>query len=96
MNIFQQAGDMMKLRSQAMAIQKQLAQQELTLEENGIKVTVTGEQRIKEFSVEGVASQDAVNVLNKAIKKSQEQAAKQMQGMTGDLSALLGGMSRQK
>ncbi len=94
MNLFQQAGDMMKLRKQAMEIQKQLAKQETTVEENGIKVVIAGDQKIKEFSVEGVVSQDAVNVLNKAIKKSQEEAAKQMQNMTGDLSELLGGLKK--
>lgn len=84
----------MKLRKQAMQIQKELSNQITTVEENGIKVVLTGDQKIKEFSVEGVMSQDAVNVLNKAIKKSQEEAAKQMQGMTGELSELLGGLKK--
>ncbi|MBQ6436434.1 YbaB/EbfC family nucleoid-associated protein [bacterium] len=91
MNIFQQAGDLMKLRKQAMDIQKALAKQETTVEENGIKVVISGDQKIKEFSVEGVMSQDAVNALNKAIKQSQEEAAKQMQNM-GSLNDLLSGL----
>ena len=91
MNIFQQAGDVMKLRKQAMDIQKALAKQETTVEENGIKVVISGDQKIKEFSVEGVMSQDAVNALNKAIKQSQEEAAKQMQNM-GSLNDLLSGL----
>lgn len=94
MNLFQQAGDVMKLRKQAAAIQKELANQTTIVEENGIKVVLTGDQKIKEFSVEGVMSQDAVNVLNKAIKQSQEEAAKQMQGMTGQLSELLGSLKK--
>lgn len=96
MNLFQQAGDVMKLRKQAMAIQKELSGQLTTVEENGIKVVISGDQKIQEFSVEGVMSQDAVNVLNKAIKQSQESAAKQMQGMTGQLSELLGGLQAGK
>ena len=91
MNIFQQAGDLMKLRKQAMDIQKALAKQETTVEENGIKVVISGDQKIKVFSVEGVMSQDAVNALNKAIKQSQEEAAKQMQNM-GSLNDLLSGL----
>jgi len=91
MNIFQQAGDLMKLRKQALEIQKTLSAQETVVEENGIKVVITGDQKIKEFSVEGVMSQDAVNALNKAIKKSQEEAAKQMQNM-GNLNDLLSGL----
>lgn len=94
MNLFQQAGDVMKMRKQALAIQKELANQTTIVEENGIKVVLTGDQKIKEFSVEGVMSQDAVNVLNKAIKQSQEQAAKEMQGMTGQLSELLGSLKK--
>jgi len=91
MNIFQQAGDLMKLRKQALEIQKTLSAQETVVEENGIKVVITGDQKIKEFSVEGVMSQDAVNALNKAIKQSQEEAAKQMQNM-GNLNDLLSGL----
>lgn len=92
MNIFQQAGDIMKLRKQAVQMQKKLAERETVVEENGIKVVISGDQKIKEFSVEGVMSQDAVKVLNKAIKKSQEVAAAQMKENMGDLSALLGGL----
>lgn len=91
MNIFQQAGDLMKLRKQALEIQKTLASQETVVEENGIRVVISGDQKIKEFSVEGVMSQDAVNALNKAIKQSQEDAAKQMQNM-GNLNDLLSGL----
>lgn len=94
MNLFQQAGDLVKLRKQAAQIQKELASQETIVEENGIKVIISGDQKIKEFSVEGVISQDAINVLNKAIKQSQETAAKSMQSMTGELSSLLGGMKK--
>ena len=94
MNIFQQAGDMMKLKKQASQIQKQLAQQETIIEEKGIRVVITGDQKIKEFSIEGIDSQDAINVLNQAIKKSQEEAAKQMQSMSGDLSELLGSLKK--
>ena len=94
MNLFQQAGDLVKLRKQAAQIQKELASQETVVEENGIKVIISGDQKIKEFSVEGVISQDAINVLNKAIKQSQETAAKSMQSMTGELSSLLGGMKK--
>ena len=59
---------------------------------DNIWVVISGDQKIKEFSVEGVMSQDAVKVLNKAIKKSQEVAAAQMKENMGDLSALLGGL----
>ncbi|MDR0463003.1 MAG: YbaB/EbfC family nucleoid-associated protein [Pseudomonadales bacterium] len=91
-NLFQQAGDLMKLRKQAMEMQKKLAQERVTIEENGIKVVMSGDQKVVEFEVGGVSSQDAINALNKAIKKSQEVAAKQMQSMAG-LSDMLGQLS---
>ena len=94
MNIFQQAGDLMKLRKQAQEIQKALKSQETVVEENGIRVVISGDQEIKEFSVEGVMSQDAVNALNKAIKQSQQAAAKQMQEQ-GQLNDLLAGLMNQ-
>ena len=95
MNLFQQAGDVMKLRKQALEIQKQLAAQETIVDEHDIRVVISGDQKIKEFSIDGVMSQDAVNVLNKAIKQSQEEAAKQMQQM-GSLNDLLSGLMQQK
>lgn len=91
-NIFQQAGDMMKLRKQAMEMQKQLAKQTVTIEENGIKVVMSGDQKIIEFEVGGVSSQDAITALNKALRKSQEEAAKQMQQM-GGLSEMMAQLS---
>jgi hypothetical protein len=75
-------GDMKKLRDQAVQIQKQLAQEEIVMEEGDIRVVISGDQRIKEFSVQGVTSDQAVEVLNKAIKKSQELAAKKLQAMS--------------
>lgn len=74
-------GDLKKLREQAQAIQKQLAQEEVVVEEGDIKVVITGDQKIKEFEVQGISSDQAVSVLNKAIKKSQEMAAKKLQMM---------------
>ena len=74
-------GDLKKLREQAQQIQKQLAQEEVVVEEGDVKVVITGDPKIKEFSVQGISSDQAVSVLNKAIKKSQEMAAKKLQMM---------------
>ena len=54
-------------------------------------VVISGDQKIKQFSVQGVSSNEAVEVLNKAIKKSQEVAARKLQAMTGGLGCMLGG-----
>lgn len=78
------------MRDQAMAIQRQLAAEEVVVEEQDIKVVMTGDQKIKELSVKGVSNQSLIDVLNKAIKKSQEVAAKKLQEMSGGLTGLLG------
>ena len=75
-------GDMNKLRQQAMQMQQQLAQEQVTVDEGDVRVVITGDQRIVEFSVSGITSDVAVSALNKAIKKSQEMAAKKLQTMS--------------
>jgi DNA-binding protein YbaB len=74
-------GDLNKLRQQAMQMQQQLAQEEVVVEEGDVRVVISGDQRIMEFSVQGITSDVAVSALNKAIKKSQEMAAKKLQQM---------------
>jgi nucleoid-associated protein EbfC len=76
-------GDMNKLRQQAVQMQQQLAQETVVVEEGDVRVVITGDQRILEFSVQGITSEVAISALNKAIKKSQEMAAKKLQQMGG-------------
>lgn len=78
-------GDLKKLRDQAVQIQQQLAQEEIVVEEGDIRVVISGDQKIKEFSVQGVTSDQAISVLNQAIKKSQELAAKKLQQMSAGM-----------
>lgn len=85
-----QLGDLKKMRDQAMAIQKQLAAEEVVVDEQGVRVVMTGDQKIKQLEVQGISNQVLVEVLNKAIKKSQEVAAHKLQQMSGGLSGLLG------
>jgi nucleoid-associated protein EbfC len=86
-------GDLNSLRKQAQQMQKDLSAEEIRLEEGDVVVVISGDQKIKQFSVQGVTSQEAIDVLNKAIKKSQEVAAKKLQSMTGGLGGMLGGKS---
>ena len=90
-NPLKSLGNLNELRKQAKKMQKDLAAEEITVEEGDIVVVITGDQKIKQFSVQGISSDDAVQVLNKAIKKSQELAAKKLQGMSGGLGGMLGG-----
>ncbi|HAU98865.1 MAG: hypothetical protein UX04_C0007G0008 [Microgenomates group bacterium GW2011_GWF2_45_18] len=90
-NLFNKLGDLNQLRQQAMKMQQQLSGEEIVVEEGDIRVVISGDQKIKHFSVQGISSEDAVNILNKAIKKSQELAAKKLQEMSGGLAGLMGG-----
>lgn len=84
-------GDLNQLRKQAKQMQQELASEEIKIERDDIVVIISGDQKIKHFSVQGITSEDAVSVLNEAIKKSQELAAKKLQAMTGGLGGMLGG-----
>ncbi len=86
-------GNLNELRKQAKKMQQDLAAEEIRVEEGDIVVVISGDQKIKQFSVQGISSNDAVEVLNKAIKKSQELAAKKLQSMTGGLGGMMGGKS---
>jgi nucleoid-associated protein EbfC len=83
-------GDLNQLRQQAKKMQEELAAEEIVIEEGDIRVVISGDQKIKHFSVQGITSDEAVQVLNQAIKKSQELAARKLQAMTGGLTGLLG------
>jgi len=85
-------GNLNQLRQQAQKMQQELAGEEIKVEEGDIVVIISGDQKIKHFSVQGISSDDAVKVLNKAISESQQLAAKKLQSMSGGLGGLLGGM----
>ncbi len=82
-NPFKALGDLNNLRKQAKQMQQDLAAEEIRIERNDIVVVISGDQKIKHFSVQGITSDDAVDVLNEAVKKSQELAAKKLQSMMG-------------
>ena len=79
---FSKLGDMNKLRQQAMQMQKNL---------NGVKIVITGDQRIVELSIQGISNDVLNDVLNKAIRKSQELAAKELMNVSGGMGGLMGG-----
>ncbi len=90
-NPFKALGDLNKLRQQAKKMQDELAAEIIRIEEGDIVVEISGAQEVKKVYVQGVTSQELIDVLNKAIKKSQEMAAQKLQQMTGGLGGMLGG-----
>lgn len=89
-NPFKQLGDLKKMRDQAMEIQRNLANEKIELDEDGVKIVMSGDQRVLEFEVQGISNNLVKDKLNKAIKMSQEMAAKKLAEMSGGLQGLLG------
>lgn len=86
-----QLAQLKQMRDQAMAIQKQLAQEEIEIMEDNIRIVITGDQKLKSLEIDGLTNERVLELINKAIKKSQEMAAKKLAEMSGGLSGLLKG-----
>lgn len=89
--MMEKLGDMNKLRQQAMQMQKNLAAQTITVEENGVKVVITGDQKIVSIEIQGLSNEVLNETINKAIRKSQELAAKELMNVSGGMGGLMGG-----
>lgn len=74
-NPFKMLGDLKKMQEQAAQIQKELEGQIFTSEQGRITVVITGNQRIVEVRIDGQNVPELVEVLNNAIKQSQQAAA---------------------
>ncbi len=90
LNPFKQLGDLNQIRKQAMELQKQLRDEKVEVDEDGVRVVISGEQKILEFESGGASDETVKDKLNKAIKSSQEVAARKLSSMTGGLQGLLG------
>lgn len=75
--------DKAKMLAQAFKLKKAVEEEIIELEENGVKVKVSGDQKIKYLSINGIENKILIEVINKAMKKSQETAAKKMKDMGG-------------
>ncbi len=59
-------------------LQRQLKKERVTVEGEGIKVTVRGDLQIEEVVVDGERRKDLRKILNQALKKVQQQSAQRM------------------
>lgn len=89
-NPFKAIGDIKSMRDQAMKMQQLLSQEEVVVEKNGVKVVMSGDQKIKSLIIDGEEHWRAKEAIAEAIKKSQEIAAKKLTEMSGGLQGLLG------
>lgn len=90
-NPFKAVGDLKSMRDQAVKMQQVLSAEEVVVERNGVKVIMTGDQKIKSLIIDGQDDWKVKEALSEAIKKSQEIAAKKLTEMSGGLQGLLGG-----
>lgn len=92
---FKQLNELRKMRGKAMELQKELEKIVKTIEKNGWKVSVSGDQKIRyiEKLDENATLEKLTETINDAMKDVQKESAKKMMEMGGGLSGLLGGMS---
>ncbi len=90
-NPFKTMGDLKSMRDQAIKMQQALSSEEVVVERNGIRVVMTGDQKIKELTIDGQEDWRIKEAMAEAIKKSQEIAARKLTEMSGGLQGLLGG-----
>lgn len=89
----QQLKELKKMRDEAMQIQRTLDSEVVDVEKHGVRVKVTLAQRFVTIETNGKSDSDIAEAVNEAVKESQKQAAKKMQGMVGieGLKGMFGG-----
>ena len=89
--MFDQAKELYKLQREAKRIKKELSNIHIEASQDGVTVTINGEQRVVkvEISEEARANSKLESILtevfNKALKRSQEVAAEKMKAIMGNL-----------
>ncbi|MBU0619106.1 YbaB/EbfC family nucleoid-associated protein [Patescibacteria group bacterium] len=77
-----QLGNLKNLRQQAMQMQQQLAQEEISIDHKGVRIVISGDQKIKTLEVDQVAYPRILEAANEAIKRSQMMAAQKLAEMS--------------
>jgi len=93
-NKVQQGRELLKMRSQAKALQKELAEITESVEIGSVKAKVSADQKVVYLEINGVRNEDVEKAVNEAFKKVQKKAAQKMMEMGGGLSGLLGGLGK--
>ncbi|HLC94070.1 MAG TPA: YbaB/EbfC family nucleoid-associated protein [Patescibacteria group bacterium] len=71
-------GDLHKMQSQAHHMRDMLKKEEVVVEKDGVKVTVRGDQEVREVMIDGVVENRVTHAINEAVKKTQELAARKL------------------
>jgi len=71
-------------------LQRKILKKKIEIEEDGVKIVVTGDGKLKHIEIDGETDRRLVKAINSAITKAQQWSAGEMQGAMGDLSKLFG------
>ncbi|MDP4010918.1 MAG: YbaB/EbfC family nucleoid-associated protein [Candidatus Roizmanbacteria bacterium] len=74
-------GNLQQLQQQAKQMQQALQKEEVTIENNGVTITIRGDQRIINVEIDGVMENRVADAINDAVKKTQELAARKLMEM---------------
>jgi len=80
-NPFKALGDMRSFQQKAQQMQKALAAESIEVEKNGVRIVMTGDQKVTEIEVDGVAEYRIAEAFAEAVKKTQEIAAQKLMQM---------------
>lgn len=69
-------------KSRMKVLNDRLSKKEITIDEDGIRIVITGNQEIKEFSVEGINNATVLEKLNKAITLAQKLASEELENLS--------------
>jgi len=86
-----QLGQLKKMRDQAKVMQKQLAAEKVEIDEGGVKVVMSGDQKVLSLTIDGMENVRVMEAINKVIKSSQKMAARKLAEMSGGLGGMLSG-----
>lgn len=62
-------------------MQEALQKEEVTIEKNGVIITMRGDQKILNVEIDGVMENRVADAINDAVKKTQELAARKLMEM---------------
>ena len=74
-------GDLNEMRKKALAMQQALSTEEVVVEKNGVRVVMSGDQKIKELTVDGSPEVRIADAVEEALKQTQQIAAKKLMSM---------------
>jgi len=80
-NPFKALGDIRGFQQKAQAMQKALAAESIVVEKNGVRIVMTGDQKVTEIEVDGVMENRIAEAFAEAVKKTQEIAAQKLMQM---------------